>query len=105
MLYDAIKNYVTKYINLYYGNSFLRLGEKFFLCEIDAIVKLKSKCDQINWISETFQRLSFLRNRSLHYYTIADSPEKIEKDWEIQNFGRELTLSREEGGCGLLVGT
>lgn len=41
-----------------------------------------------------------------HYdsYTIADSPEKIEKDWEIQNFGRELTLSREEGGCGLLVG-
>lgn len=49
LLYDAIKNYVTKYINLYY-----------------------------------------------------DSPEKIEKDWEIQNFGRELTLSREEGGCGLL---
>lgn len=38
------------------------------------------------------------------FYTIADSPEKIEEDWEIQNFGRELTLSREEGGCGLLVG-
>lgn len=49
LLYDAIKKYVTKYVNLYY-----------------------------------------------------DSPETIEKDWEIQNFGRELTLSREEGGCGLL---
>lgn len=40
-------------------------GKQFFVCEIDAIVKLKSKCDQINWISETFQRLNFLRNRSL----------------------------------------
>ncbi|XP_022288265.1 polyunsaturated fatty acid 5-lipoxygenase-like [Crassostrea virginica] len=49
LLYDAIKTYVTKYVNLYY-----------------------------------------------------DSQEKIENDWEIQNFGRELTLSREEGGCGLL---
>lgn len=32
LLYDAIKNYVTKYINLYYGNSFFTLGGKKILC-------------------------------------------------------------------------
>lgn len=41
---------------------FYALREKKF-CETDAIVKLKpNKCEQINWISETFERFSFLRN-------------------------------------------
>ncbi|XP_046544436.1 allene oxide synthase-lipoxygenase protein-like isoform X1 [Haliotis rubra] len=31
-----------------------------------------------------------------------DSPEKITDDWELQNWGHELTKAREEGGVGLL---
>ncbi|KAK3100682.1 hypothetical protein FSP39_023741 [Pinctada imbricata] len=49
LLYEAIKNYVTKYVKLYY-----------------------------------------------------DTPDKIKEDWELQNFGQEITKSRDEGGCGIL---
>ncbi|KAK6172858.1 hypothetical protein SNE40_016432 [Patella caerulea] len=31
-----------------------------------------------------------------------DTPEKINGDWELQNWGTELALSREQGGVGLL---
>ncbi|KAK6172838.1 hypothetical protein SNE40_016418 [Patella caerulea] len=31
-----------------------------------------------------------------------DTPEKINGDWELQNWGKELALSREQGGVGLL---
>ncbi|XP_062589056.1 polyunsaturated fatty acid 5-lipoxygenase-like [Saccostrea cucullata] len=48
-LYDAIRNYVTKYVHLYY-----------------------------------------------------DTLDKINNDPEIQNFGRELSMPKSEGGCGIL---
>ncbi|XP_055958846.1 polyunsaturated fatty acid lipoxygenase ALOX12-like [Patella vulgata] len=31
-----------------------------------------------------------------------NTPEKINGDWELQNWGKELALSREQGGVGLL---
>ena len=32
-----------------------------------------------------------------------DTDEKITNDAEIQNFGREITLDKSKGGCGIPV--
>ena len=38
------------------------------------------------------------------FHYVSDTANKITEDYELQNWGRDLALSRDEGGVGINVG-
>ena len=42
-------------------------------------------------------------NHKIQIFFLIDVAKKIEDDWELQQFGEDITRSRKKEGCGILV--